>query len=61
MYKDEAVLHITVLHNLGVVWKMCDTVMVMYAGKTVEYADAKTMRMVIWYAADANQKLNPEE
>lgn len=29
-----------VTHNLGVVWQMCDTVMVMYAGNTVEYADA---------------------
>ena len=27
---------ILVTHNLGVVWSMCDTVMVMYAGKTVE-------------------------
>ncbi|WP_461811216.1 ABC transporter ATP-binding protein [Faecalimonas sp.] len=34
---------ILVTHNLGVVWSMCDTVMVMYAGKTVEYADAKTL------------------
>ena len=34
---------ILVTHNLGVVWKMCDTVMVMYAGKTVEYADVKTL------------------
>lgn len=30
-----AILLIT--HNLGVVWQMCDSVMVMYAGKTVEY------------------------
>lgn len=34
---------ILVTHNLGVVWKMCDKVMVMYAGKTVEYADVKTL------------------
>ena len=34
---------ILVTHNLGVVWKMCDNVMVMYAGKTVEYADVKTL------------------
>lgn len=34
---------ILVTHNLGVVWRMCDTVMVMYAGKTVEYADVKTL------------------
>lgn len=38
---DTAILLIT--HNLGVVWKMCDKVMVMYAGNTVEYADAKTL------------------
>lgn len=34
---------ILVTHNLGVVWSMCDTVMVMYAGKTVEYAQAKNL------------------
>lgn len=34
---------ILVTHNLGVVWSMCDSVMVMYAGKTVEYADAKAL------------------
>lgn len=33
---DTAILLIT--HNLGIVWEMCDNVMVMYAGKTVEYA-----------------------
>ena len=27
-----------ITHNLGVVWKMCDRVMVMYAGKVVESA-----------------------
>ncbi len=32
-----------ITHNLGVVWKMCDTVMVMYAGKTVEYASAEKL------------------
>lgn len=32
---NTAILLIT--HNLGVVWEMCDSVMVMYAGKTVEY------------------------
>ncbi|MGN1141363.1 MAG: ABC transporter ATP-binding protein [Oliverpabstia sp.] len=35
--KDMALLLIT--HNLGVVWEMCDKVMVMYAGKTVEYTE----------------------
>lgn len=38
---NTAILLIT--HNLGVVWDMCDTVMVMYAGNTVEYADTKTL------------------
>lgn len=39
--KEAAVLLIT--HNLGIVWEMCDTVMVMYAGKTVEYTDTKEL------------------
>jgi len=38
---NTALLLIT--HNLGVVWEMCDKVMVMYAGRTVEYADVKTL------------------
>lgn len=38
---DTSILLIT--HNLGVVWKMCDYVMVMYAGNTCEYADAETL------------------
>ncbi len=33
---DTSIILIT--HNLGVVWDMCEKVMVMYAGKTVEYA-----------------------
>ena len=33
--KNIGILLIT--HNLGVIWEMCDKVMVMYAGKTVEY------------------------
>jgi oligopeptide/dipeptide ABC transporter ATP-binding protein len=32
-----------ITHNLGIVWKMCDTVMVMYAGKTVEYASTRQL------------------
>lgn len=36
-----AILLIT--HNLGVVWDMCDSVIVMYAGKTVEYASCKEL------------------
>lgn len=38
---DMALLLIT--HNLGVVWKMCDRVMVMYAGKVVESATTKEL------------------
>jgi oligopeptide/dipeptide ABC transporter ATP-binding protein len=34
---------ILVTHNLGIVWSLCDTVMVMYAGKTVEYAATKNL------------------
>lgn len=36
-----AILLIT--HNMGVVWEMCDSIMVMYAGVTVEYADSKAL------------------
>jgi oligopeptide/dipeptide ABC transporter ATP-binding protein len=36
-----AILLIT--HNLGLVWKVCDQVMVMYAGKTVEYASTQQL------------------
>ncbi|WP_066497379.1 ABC transporter ATP-binding protein [Abyssisolibacter fermentans] len=32
-----------ITHNLGIVWDMCDDVMVMYAGKTVEYTDVKRL------------------
>ena len=38
---DTAILLIT--HNLGVVWEMCDKVMVMYAGNTVEFKDTMTL------------------
>ncbi|HIV35471.1 MAG TPA: ABC transporter ATP-binding protein [Candidatus Blautia intestinigallinarum] len=58
---DTSILLIT--HNLGVVWKMCDTVMVMYAGKTVEYADTKTlystpMHPYTWGLLDSMPKLS---
>lgn len=38
---DTSIILIT--HNLGVVWNTCETVMVMYAGKTVEYATTKEL------------------
>ncbi|QGU96142.1 ATP-binding cassette domain-containing protein [Clostridium bovifaecis] len=38
---DTSIILIT--HNLGVVWNVCETVMVMYAGKTVEYATVKDL------------------
>ena len=60
---DTSILLIT--HNLGVVWKMCDTVMVMYAGKTVEYATAKNlylnpMHPYTWGLLDSMPKLSDE-
>ncbi len=58
---DTSILLIT--HNLGVVWKMCDTVMVMYAGKTVEYARAdrlyeKPLHPYTWGLLDSMPKLS---
>ena len=52
-----------ITHNLGVVWKMCDTVMVMYAGKTVEYATAENlyrnpMHPYTWGLLDSMPKLS---
>ena len=60
---DTAIMLIT--HNLGIVWKMCDTVMVMYAGKTVEFADMKElyknpMHPYTWGLLDSIPKLSDE-
>ena len=60
---DTAILLIT--HNLGVVWEMCDKVMVMYAGNTVEFADAKTLysnprHPYTWGLLDSMPKLSDE-
>ena len=60
---DTAIMLIT--HNLGIVWKMCDTVMVMYAGKTVEFADIKElyknpMHPYTWGLLDSIPKLSDE-
>ena len=50
---DTAIMLIT--HNLGIVWKMCDTVMVMYAGKTVEFADMKELYKNLCRAFGVNE------
>lgn len=60
---DTAILLIT--HNLGVIWDMCDTVMVMYAGKTVEYATTKDLyseplHPYTWGLLDSMPKLSDE-
>ncbi len=60
---DTAILLIT--HNLGVVWEMCDDVMVMYAGQTVEKADTKELyaeplHPYTWGLLDSIPKLSDE-
>lgn len=57
---NTAILLIT--HNMGVVWDMCDTVMVMYAGNTVEYATVgqlykKPLHPYTWGLLDSMPKL----
>lgn len=54
-----------ITHNLGVVWEMCDTVMVMYAGKTVEYAVcrdlyANPLHPYTWGLLDSMPKLSSD-
>lgn len=60
---NTAILLIT--HNLGVVWEMCDTVMVMYAGKTVEYASSgdiykNPLHPYTWGLLDSMPKLSSD-
>ena len=60
---DTDILLIT--HNLGVVWEMCDKVMVMYAGNTVEFTDTKTLysnprHPYTWGLLDSMPKLSDE-
>ena len=60
---NTAILLIT--HNLGVVWEMCDDVMVMYAGQTVEKADTKELyaeplHPYTWGLLDSIPKLSDE-
>lgn len=54
-----------ITHNLGVVWEMCDNVMVMYAGNTVEYASTKSLygsplHPYTWGLLDSMPKLSDE-
>ncbi|MEY8353128.1 ABC transporter ATP-binding protein [Lachnospiraceae bacterium 54-53] len=58
-----AILLIT--HNLGVVWQMCDSVMVMYAGKTVEYTSCRELHHnplhpYTWGLLDSMPKLSSD-
>ncbi len=60
---DTSIMLIT--HNLGIVWEMCDDVMVMYAGKTVEYTTAKelysdALHPYTWGLLDSIPKLSHE-
>ena len=54
-----------ITHNLGVVWDMCDRVMVMYAGKIVEMASVKDlygspMHPYTWGLLDSMPSLSTE-
>lgn len=54
-----------ITHNLGIVWDMCDSVMVMYAGKTVEYTSMKElysspMHPYTWGLLDSMPRLADE-
>ncbi len=43
LQKETDMSLILITHNLGIIWEMCDKVMVMYAGKTVEEADVNVL------------------
>lgn len=52
-----------ITHNLGIVWKMADDVMVMYAGRTVEHASteelyANPLHPYTWGLLDSMPKLS---
>ncbi|QOY60983.1 ABC transporter ATP-binding protein [Thermophilibacter immobilis] len=58
-----AILLIT--HNMGIVWQMCDDVMVMYAGRTCEKAPMKELythplHPYTWGLLDSTPKLSDE-
>lgn len=54
-----------ITHNLGIVWKMCDEVMVMYAGRVVEHAAMRElyhnpMHPYTWGLLDSIPRLTDE-
>ncbi|SCZ81101.1 ABC transporter ATP-binding protein [Acidaminobacter hydrogenoformans] len=54
-----------ITHNLGIVWEMCDEVMVMYAGKTVEHTTARklyaeALHPYTWGLLDSMPKLSQD-
>ena len=65
LQRDTNTLILLITHNLGVVWEMCDDVMVMYAGKTVEKAEtrelyAEPMHPYTWGLLDSIPRLSDE-
>lgn len=60
---DTAILLIT--HNLGIIWEMSDSVMVMYAGRTCEYAPTgmlyeSPLHPYTWGLLDSMPKLSDD-
>ncbi|WP_020611380.1 ABC transporter ATP-binding protein [Sediminispirochaeta bajacaliforniensis] len=56
---------ILITHNICVIWEMCDTVMVMYAGKTVEHASVASLyetplHPYTWGLLDSVPRLNQD-
>lgn len=65
LQKETGMALMLITHNLGVVWDMCDKVMVMYAGKIVEMASVKDlygspMHPYTWGLLDSMPSLSTE-
>ena len=65
LQKETGMALMLITHNLGVVWDMCDRVMVMYAGKIVEMASVKDlygspMHPYTWGLLDSMPSLSTE-
>lgn len=65
LQKENGMALMLITHNLGVVWDMCDKVMVMYAGKIVEMASVKDlygspMHPYTWGLLDSMPSLSTE-